>query len=118
MIAKGPIGIGPPNSSAMPVMTHGISSPRAAHATAYVECVCTTPPISGMFRYTYACAAVSLDGLRSLPGVPGTALPSRSHRIMFSGARSSYETPEGLITNRSAPGTRPETLPPVQMTRP
>jgi len=34
MIANGPTGIGPPNSSAMPVMTHGISSPRAAHATA------------------------------------------------------------------------------------
>ena len=34
MIAKGPTGMGPPNSSAMPVMTHGISSPRAAHATA------------------------------------------------------------------------------------
>ncbi len=29
-------------------MTHGISSPRAAHATAYVECVCTTPPTCGM----------------------------------------------------------------------
>src|SRR3954470_5760596 len=26
--------------------------------------------------------------------------------------------PEGLMTNRSAPGTRPDTLPPVQMTRP
>ena len=34
MIANGPIGIGPPNSSAMPVITHGISSPRAAHAVA------------------------------------------------------------------------------------
>jgi len=52
MIAKGPIGIGPPNSSAMAVMTHGISSPRAAHATAKVECVWTTPPTSGMWRYT------------------------------------------------------------------
>ena len=30
---------------------------------------------------------------------------------MFSGARSSYETPDGLITNSSAPGTRPDTLP-------
>ena len=75
MIANGPTGIGPPNSSAMPVITHGISSPRAAHATAYVECVCTTPPTSGMCRYTYAWAAVSLDGDRSLPGVPGTTLP-------------------------------------------
>ncbi len=34
MIANGPIGIGPPNSSAIAVITHGISSPRAAHATA------------------------------------------------------------------------------------
>ena len=34
-------------------------------------------------------AAVSLDGARSEPGVPATTLPSRSHRIMFSGANSS-----------------------------
>ena len=52
MIANGPTGIGPPNSSAIAVITHGISSPRAAQATAKVECVCTTPPTSGMFRYT------------------------------------------------------------------
>jgi hypothetical protein len=52
MIANGPTGIGPPNSSAIAVITHGISSPRDAHAVAYVECVCTTPPISGMCRYT------------------------------------------------------------------
>ena len=29
------------------------------------------------------------DGKRSLPGVPGMTLPSRSHKIMFSGAKSS-----------------------------
>lgn len=34
MIANGPTGMGPPNSSAIAVMTHGISSSRAAHATA------------------------------------------------------------------------------------
>ena len=34
MIANGPTGIGPPNSSAIAVITHGISSPRAAHAVA------------------------------------------------------------------------------------
>ena len=34
MIANGPTGIGPPNSSAIAVITHGISSPRAAQATA------------------------------------------------------------------------------------
>ncbi len=45
--ANGPIGIGPPNSSAIIVSTHGTSSPRAAQAVAYVECVCTTPPTSG-----------------------------------------------------------------------
>jgi hypothetical protein len=37
---------------------------------------------------------------------------------MFSGARSSYETPDGLMTNRSAPGTRPDTFPPVHTIRP
>ena len=52
MSANGPIGTGPPNSSAIIVRTHGTGSPRAAHAVAYVECVCTTPPTSGMFRYT------------------------------------------------------------------
>jgi hypothetical protein len=34
MIANGPTGISPPNSSAIPVITHGIGSPRAAHAVA------------------------------------------------------------------------------------
>ena len=70
MVANGPTGIGPPNSSAIAVITHGISSPRAAHAMAYVEWVCTTPPISGMFRYTYACAAVSHDGCGPNPACP------------------------------------------------
>src|SRR3546814_20055851 len=37
---------------------------------------------------------------------------------MFSGASSSYETPDGLMTNRSAPGTRADTLPPVHTTSP
>ena len=32
--ANGPIGISPPNSSAIMVSTHGIGSPRAAHAVA------------------------------------------------------------------------------------
>ncbi len=52
MMANGPTGISPPNSSAMPVMTHGMGSLRAAHAVAYVEWVCTTPPTWGMLRYT------------------------------------------------------------------
>ena len=47
--ANGPIGISPPNSSAIIVSTQGIGSPRAAHAVAYVEWVCTTPPTSGMW---------------------------------------------------------------------
>ena len=34
MIANGPTGIGPPNSSPIMVSTQGISSPRAAHAVA------------------------------------------------------------------------------------
>ena len=34
MIANGPIGIGPPNSSAIAVKIHGISLPTAAHAHA------------------------------------------------------------------------------------
>jgi hypothetical protein len=50
MMANGPTGISPPNSSATIVSTHGIGSPRAAHAHAYVECVCTTPPTSGIWR--------------------------------------------------------------------
>jgi hypothetical protein len=32
------------------VNTHGMASPRLAHAVAYVEWVCTTPPTSGMCR--------------------------------------------------------------------
>ncbi len=48
--ANGPTGISPPNSSAIAVSTHGIGSPRAAQAVAYAECVCTTPPTSGMCR--------------------------------------------------------------------
>ena len=48
--ANGPTGISPPNSSAIIVSTHGIASPRAAHAVAYVEWVCTAPPTSGMCR--------------------------------------------------------------------
>ena len=32
--ANGPIGTSPPNSSAIMVRTHGIGSPRAAHAVA------------------------------------------------------------------------------------
>ena len=50
MIANGPTGISPPNSSAPIVSTHGTGSPRAAQAVAYVECVCTTPPTSGRCR--------------------------------------------------------------------
>ena len=50
--ANGPTGISPPNSSAIAVITHGMASPRAAHAVAYPEWVCTTPPTSGMCRYT------------------------------------------------------------------
>ena len=48
--ANGPTGISPPNSSAIAVMTHGMASPRAAQAVAYPECVCTTPPTSGICR--------------------------------------------------------------------
>jgi hypothetical protein len=48
--ANGPIGMGPPNSSAMAVSTHGMASPRAAHAEAYGEWVCTTPLTCGMAR--------------------------------------------------------------------
>lgn len=34
MIANGPIGMSPPNSSAIAVITQGIGSARAAHAVA------------------------------------------------------------------------------------
>ncbi len=34
MIANGPTGISPPNSSAIAVITHGMASPRAAQAVA------------------------------------------------------------------------------------
>jgi hypothetical protein len=44
------MGISPPNSSAIAVITQGIGSPRAAHAVAYREWVCTTPPTPGMCR--------------------------------------------------------------------
>ena len=71
-------------------MMQGIASPRAAHAVAYDECVCTTPPTSGICRYTYACVAVSLDGLYPLALTAGssTALPSRSQTTIESGVSS------------------------------
>ena len=50
MSANGPTGIGPPNSSAIAVSTHGISSPRAAHAVAYGLWVWATPPTSAIAR--------------------------------------------------------------------
>jgi len=50
--ANGPTGTSPPNSSPIMVNTHGIGSPRAAHAVAYGEWVCTTPFTSGRCRYT------------------------------------------------------------------
>ena len=50
MSANGPTGISPPNSSAIAVITHGIGSPRTAHAVAYGLCVCATPPTSGISR--------------------------------------------------------------------
>jgi hypothetical protein len=50
--ANGPTGMSPPNSSPIAVSTHGIGSPRAAQAVAYGEWVCTTPPTSGISRYT------------------------------------------------------------------
>ena len=37
---------------------------------------------------------------------------------MLAAVRSSYETPLGLITMRSSPGTRAETLPDVHATSP
>ena len=48
--AKRAIGISPPNSSAIAVSTHGIASPRAAHAVAYVLWVWTTPLTSSSWR--------------------------------------------------------------------
>ena len=50
--ANGPTGIGPPNSSAIAVSTHGISSARADQAVAYGLCVCAMPPTAGISRYT------------------------------------------------------------------
>ena len=52
IMANGPTGISPPNSSATIVSTQGIGSARADHAQAYVEWVCTTPPTCGMCWYT------------------------------------------------------------------
>ena len=121
MSANGPTGMSPPNSSAIIVSTHGTGSARAAHAVAYVECVCTTPPTWGMCVYTYACAAVSDDGARS----PSTRFASRSHTTIDSGVSSSYVTPDGLMTSRSrslgpagSTTTRCDTLPAVHTTRP
>jgi len=110
--ANGPTGMDPPNSSAIAVSTHGIASPRAAQAVAYGLCVCTCPLTSGLCRYTYACAPVSLEGCFR----PSTALPSRSRTVIPAQVRSSYSTPLPLITNRSSPGTRSETFPDVQVT--
>ena len=83
--------------------------------------MCTTPPMCSMFRYTYAWAAVSLEGC-SVSGVPSSILtPSRVHTTIASADRSSYETPDGLITKsswpiRSAQRMRWLTLPAVQTT--
>ncbi len=56
----------PPNSSAIIVSTHGIGSPRAAHAVAYVEWVCTTPPTSacaGRRRHALTCPKMASSHL-------------------------------------------------------
>ena len=50
MRANRAIGISPPNSSAIAVSTHGIASPRAAQAVAYVLWVWTTPLTAGSSR--------------------------------------------------------------------
>ena len=50
MIAKGPTGTSPPNSSPIIVRTHGIGRCSEAKAVAYVEWVWTTPPTSSMCR--------------------------------------------------------------------
>ena len=52
ILANGPTGMSPPNSSAIIVSTHGIGSRRAAKAVAYVEWVCTTPFTQSMWRNT------------------------------------------------------------------
>ena len=57
---------------------------------------------------------MSEDGLL----VPSTRFASRSHTTIASGDRSSYDTPDGLITSRSAPGTLADTFPAVHTTRP
>ena len=113
MSANGPTGISPPNSSAIMVSTHGIGSPRTAQAVAYVEWVCTTPPTCGHL-------AVDVGLRRGVRRRRVLALrrrgPGGRTRPCCAGVRSSYETPVGLMTIRSWPGTRAETLPAVHTT--
>ena len=68
----------------------------------------------GQLPVDVAWRPVSEDGWCS----PSTTCPSRSQTTMVSGVSSSYGTPHGLITNRSAPGTLAEMLPAVHTTSP
>ena len=59
VVGGGIVGAGVARDAAM----HGISRCACAHAVAWGECVCTTPPIEGKARYRCQCVGVSDDGV-------------------------------------------------------
>src|SRR5688572_4417677 len=100
--------------SACVVPKIGISRWACAQAVAYVECVCTIPPIDDQFLYRIAWVFVSDDGRR----LPATVFPSKSTITIFSGDRSSYGTPLGLIAKTPRARSTALTFPKVKTTNP
>ena len=72
------------------------------------------PPSDGKALYSSTCVFVSEEGFRS----PSTTLFSISTTTIFSGVRSLYSTPEGLMTISPLFRSMPDTFPHVQTTNP
>src|SRR5439155_24062584 len=92
----------------------GTAFRACANAVAYGECEWAMPPQENA-RYSSRCVGVSDEG-RSLPA--STRPVSRDTATRFAGVSCSYGTPLGLITNRPAARSTPDTLPNVSVTRP
>ena len=69
-------------------------------------------------RETRGTAACASPGPTTASASPSTTLPSRSVTTMCSGRRSSYSTPDGLITTSPRSRSTPEALPNVYSTSP
>src|SRR6478735_7543517 len=101
MRANGPTGIGPPNSSAIAVSTHGIASPRAAHAVDDVRVEVDDDHRLG--RELLERHAARLDHDEVLAGDPRRHVPARprhqpvAHELLVERA----DRPPQLVDKRS-----------------